>query len=160
MFYWNECQDWPGCVVCPAVIVECPAGCDACEITEQTCESCSEAICHDDDDTQYTDWFYTVVDWIDGLDVTEGCVFWGLSPATIMNDAENELARSACEEFADPDCILPLSDQEDEGVFMWADGTAMWYEHFSNGEPNDHGSGEDCVQMKNDGYWNDVILFC
>ncbi len=50
-----------------------------------------------------------------------------------------------------------LDDSEEEGSFVWLDGSALTYEDFWNGgEPNDYGDGEDCVQLLDNGRWNDI----
>jgi len=43
-----------------------------------------------------------------------------------------------------------------EGVFVWADGTALskGFTGWGDGEPNDSG-GEDCAELRTDGFWND-----
>ncbi|XP_035697863.1 collectin-10-like, partial [Branchiostoma floridae] len=52
-----------------------------------------------------------------------------------------------------------LTDQADEGAFVWEDGTALtgWSDWYT-GEPDDGGSGEDCVEWRDVyGYkWNDI----
>jgi hypothetical protein len=43
-----------------------------------------------------------------------------------------------------------------EGKFRWADGYAWAYSRWADGEPNDAGSNEDCVQVgTRDALWND-----
>ncbi|XP_072418166.1 C-type lectin-like [Chiloscyllium punctatum] len=53
---------------------------------------------------------------------------------------------------------IGLSDTYKEGTFLWIDGSASDFMFWSEGEPNDHGRGEDCVHafFKNSFYWNDA----
>ena len=56
---------------------------------------------------------------------------------------------------------LGATDQAVEGTWVWAqsganvDGPTDWFP----GEPNDHGSGEDCLEVRHNrrkGQWNDI----
>jgi len=51
---------------------------------------------------------------------------------------------------------LHADDQDEEGNFVWDDGEKITFNMWKTGEPNDHGSGEDCNTMRKDGYWNDI----
>jgi len=141
---------------------------DACEFVE--CDGQSVYIrsdvtpghsCNDDedDDDDFTTNNYIITsEFGTGMTGAEICYSKGLTVGIITNDAENELVRLACEEFSTSygSCLLLLNDADVEGSWTWVDGTSMEYSHFSEGEPNNHGSGEDCVQMLADGNWNDV----
>ena len=50
-----------------------------------------------------------------------------------------------------------LNDLEEEGVWAWSDGSALDFEAWNDGEPNDSG-GEDCGHLSTwgDGGWNDI----
>jgi hypothetical protein len=51
---------------------------------------------------------------------------------------------------------IGLNDIEVEGVFVWPDGTPATYTNWNEGEPNDAGGIEDCVEMSAaTGLWND-----
>ena len=45
-------------------------------------------------------------------------------------------------------------------VFKWSDGTAFDYELWADGEPNNQGSAEDCVEIsmetEDKGEWDDI----
>jgi hypothetical protein len=50
---------------------------------------------------------------------------------------------------------IGLDDIEEEGTFLWADGSAPSYVAWAAGQPNDAGGTQDCVRMLGDGTWND-----
>jgi hypothetical protein len=41
---------------------------------------------------------------------------------------------------------------------VWSDGSDTDFEYWNGGEPNDHGSGEDCTHFTpwTNGGWNDI----
>ncbi len=51
---------------------------------------------------------------------------------------------------------LGLTDQSSEGTWLWADGSAVPYTNWAEGEPNDSGGVEDCADLRGDGTWNDL----
>ena len=53
---------------------------------------------------------------------------------------------------------IGLDDRETEGTFLWVDSSAPEVTAWREGEPNDHGEGEDCVAYTGSGAdrgWND-----
>ncbi len=50
---------------------------------------------------------------------------------------------------------LGMTDEAQEGIFVWDDGSALTYTNWNGNEPNDYGSGEDYAHMRNNGTWND-----
>ena len=55
-------------------------------------------------------------------------------------------------------CWIGLNDIDNEGTYMWVDGTALSYTQWSPGEPS-NGDGiinEDCTSVYSNGYWNDA----
>ncbi|XP_018109142.2 hepatic lectin isoform X2 [Xenopus laevis] len=53
---------------------------------------------------------------------------------------------------------IGLSDTDEEGIWIWVDGTdyETTYKFWKEGEPNDHLKNEDCAHMWTHGEWNDV----
>lgn len=55
---------------------------------------------------------------------------------------------------------IGLSDENDEGQWFWLDGSPVVYVNWAPGEPNNHQSMEDCVEMSFTGAgWNDASCF-
>ena len=86
------------------------------------------------------------------------CDAAGLALASVMNQAEADVlstmgARSwiGLHDVANEDGTTSLG----EGKFSWATGEPMVYTNWNTGEPNDAGPGEDCVEIRGDGTWND-----
>ena len=42
---------------------------------------------------------------------------------------------------------IGLSDLEQDGLFLWEDGTTVTYSTWSSDEPNDHDGSSDCVHL-------------
>ncbi len=53
---------------------------------------------------------------------------------------------------------IGLDDQLVEGSFEWRDGTALDYQNWAGGEPNDYDANEDCGHLADwaGGAWNDI----
>ncbi|XP_062610971.1 hepatic lectin-like, partial [Saccostrea cucullata] len=48
------------------------------------------------------------------------------------------------------------TDEESEGTFIWVhSNTTLNYTHWDTGEPNNGGTGENCVELLPEGVWND-----
>ncbi|XP_033624558.1 macrophage mannose receptor 1-like [Asterias rubens] len=56
---------------------------------------------------------------------------------------------------------IGLHDRSNEGIFEWVDKTPLDFTNWNVGEPNDYGSGEDCVHLRpgetEAGTWNDLV---
>jgi hypothetical protein len=53
--------------------------------------------------------------------------------------------------------LIGLNDINDEGQFVWSDGSSEVFRYWNTGEPNSYGGDEDCVEIyKTTGKWNDV----
>lgn len=51
---------------------------------------------------------------------------------------------------------IGLNDKEQEGKYLWIDGTEASYTNWASGQPNNAGDS-DCVKIKSDGKWDDRI---
>uniref|UniRef100_A0A8C5MZC1 C-type lectin domain-containing protein n=1 Tax=Leptobrachium leishanense TaxID=445787 RepID=A0A8C5MZC1_9ANUR len=51
--------------------------------------------------------------------------------------------------------FLGITDHNREGEFAYPDGEAIKYTNWAPNEPNDENGKEDCVEMYEDGKWND-----
>ncbi|MBZ3881785.1 Mannose-binding protein C [Sciurus carolinensis] len=80
------------------------------------------------------------------------CAQLQASMATPLNAEENEAIQSLVKDSA----FLGMTDKENEGQFVDTTGRRVTYENWNRGEPNNAGSGEHCVQMLQDGTWNDA----
>ena len=46
-----------------------------------------------------------------------------------------------------------LSDKENEGEFVWTDGTAPDYKNWAAEQPNDEDNKQDCAEIVNGVFW-------
>ncbi|XP_008054778.1 mannose-binding protein A-like [Carlito syrichta] len=72
--------------------------------------------------------------------------------AAPKNAEENEAIRAVAKDTA----FLGITDEATEGQFMYVTGGRLTYSNWKKDEPNDFGSGEDCVIILKDGIWNDI----
>uniref|UniRef100_A0A8C3WZG0 C-type lectin domain-containing protein n=1 Tax=Catagonus wagneri TaxID=51154 RepID=A0A8C3WZG0_9CETA len=72
--------------------------------------------------------------------------------ATPKNAEENK----AIQDMAPDIAFLGITDEVTEGQFMYVTGGRITYSNWKSKEPNDYGSGEDCVILNRDGLWNDI----
>ncbi len=87
-------------------------------------------------------------------DAQASCESVGLTLVEITDDDENGQV-SAIQEQLGAKVWIGLTDREVEGLFRWDSGAALVGSHFDDGEPNDSG-GEDCVELRSGGGWNDI----
>ena len=95
--------------------------------------------------------FDTTATW---LEAVGDCESWGGHLVAIADADENAHARS----LLAGRFWLGLSDQTNEGVWVWADGAPLDFAPWSAGQPNDFDRGEDCVAYMaiDDDQWNDL----
>lgn len=72
--------------------------------------------------------------------------------ATPKSAEENK----AIQDVAKEEAFLGITDKVTEGHFMYVTGGSLVYSNWRKNEPNNHGSGEDCVILLQDGFWNDI----
>ncbi|XP_003728594.1 alpha-N-acetylgalactosamine-specific lectin-like [Strongylocentrotus purpuratus] len=119
---------------------------------------------------QVGDWcYYYNSDKVDWHDADDACTLLGANLVSIHSSDESAeiytLWKSLVDEGraddSDKAYWIGLHDQQNEGTFIWSDGTTKNYEKWQDDEPNDH-KGEDCVALHNEGSndydrqeWND-----
>ncbi|RUS76015.1 hypothetical protein EGW08_016220 [Elysia chlorotica] len=79
------------------------------------------------------------------------CSSYGAILATAKTSTENNLLKglSATQSW------IGGSDSNSENDFIWSDGSPITWSNWRNGEPNNWGSGEDCVVLRSGGDWDD-----
>ncbi|XP_045710302.1 mannose-binding protein C [Phyllostomus hastatus] len=81
------------------------------------------------------------------------CAQFQGSVATPRNAEENKAILDVAKEEA----FLGVTDVETEGHFVDLTGQSIIYQNWHDGEPNNSGTGEDCVMiLKQEGKWNDI----
>ncbi|XP_057591727.1 mannose-binding protein A-like [Hippopotamus amphibius kiboko] len=80
------------------------------------------------------------------------CAELGATVATPKNAEENK----AIQDMAPDMAFLGITDEVTEGQFMYVTGGMLGYSNWKENEPNNHGSGEDCVLLLGNGLWNDI----
>ena len=82
----------------------------------------------------------------------EACAAVGSDLVVLEDAAENDLVYEA----SGSDMTIGLTDALVEGSFEWVDGQPAAFTHWGEGQPDDAGDGEDCVELWPDGVWNDI----
>ena len=93
-------------------------------------------------------------------DANAACQAAGLQLASVQSAAQNALLLAAA---AGNKVWTGGTDAASEGAWVWSpSNTPLSYTKWNKGEPNDHGSGEDCLEFKEElnsegpGKWNDI----
>ncbi|XP_053307084.1 pulmonary surfactant-associated protein D-like [Spea bombifrons] len=82
------------------------------------------------------------------------CTKAGGQLASPQNQAENDAVLAlSLENKKSP--FLGINDFHVEGTFRYPNGEVISYTNWSPSEPNDQQGNEDCVEMYDDGKWND-----
>jgi hypothetical protein len=89
-------------------------------------------------------------------DASAACVAFGAKLAILNSSERDAVARTLA---GAADIFIGLTDQAVEATFVWSDGSALGYQNFYPGEPND-GAGnfpEDCIIVNGvrGGQWDD-----
>jgi hypothetical protein len=97
---------------------------------------------------------FNAVEW---PDARQDCLAQGGDLASVHDEGTNEELFWAAIEIAGSSWWFGLSDLEEEGEYVWTDGTPFDFEDWGDGEPNNSGE-EDCCHWAdwNDGRWNDM----
>ncbi len=98
-------------------------------------------------------------------DASAYCAMYGYELVTIDDAGEQTWVASEAQSYtSDKTWWIGANDRDTEGSFVWVgSGFGISYENWNDGEPNDSGSGEDCVEMQagtdsasgTPGGWND-----
>ena len=76
--------------------------------------------------------------------------------ATINSQGENIFIKNT---MIVPQAWIGYTDEASEGNFEWVSGEATTYTNWANGQPNDHGGGEDyAIIRQSSGRWNDLPI--
>jgi hypothetical protein len=81
----------------------------------------------------------------------------GMELVKLDDLAEQLLIIDWLSEFAGSSWLIGLNDRDVEDEWVWSDGSEMRWSRWNDGEPNDWGSGEDCVELRpQQDNWNDI----
>jgi hypothetical protein len=75
---------------------------------------------------------------------------------TVGDAAENTFLASKLSDSGINHAWIGLHDQWTEGYFQWISGDSSSYRNWGTGEPNDTSPGEDFVELRPSGTWNDL----
>ncbi|KAK7929017.1 hypothetical protein WMY93_005412 [Mugilogobius chulae] len=93
------------------------------------------------------------------IDAEIFCLSQGSNLVSIHSQEEQEFVKSLIGNF-DPTrsrTWTGLRDKDKDHFFMWTDGCPLQFENWQDGEPNNHGGHEHCVDVNGvDMLWNDI----
>ena len=89
------------------------------------------------------------------LDAKTQCESDGANLITPRCHAENNLIMSLIPE---ENIWIGINDLDQEGKFVYLDGSDVSFTNWNSGEPNNYGGDEDAVETRNDGLWNDMPI--
>lgn len=77
--------------------------------------------------------------------------------ATPRNAAENSAAQEILQTKGESTkAFLGISDLQVEGIFRYSSGEKIIFTNWNLGEPNNSKDNEDCVEIQDNGKWNDI----
>ena len=94
----------------------------------------------------------TVINWADSR---AQCVSRGYDLSTITSLEEDELMYSTF--TTSSYCWIGLEDIDNEGTYVWVDGSDSTFTYWAVYEPNNVRNDEDCVHTKGQPRWNDLV---
>ncbi|XP_063814816.1 pulmonary surfactant-associated protein D-like [Pseudophryne corroboree] len=85
------------------------------------------------------------------------CKESGGNLATPKNAAENSAAQEILHTKGEASkAFLGISDLQVEGIFKYLSGEKITFTNWNLGEPNNSKDNEDCVEVQDNGKWNDI----
>eukprot|EP01083_Nonionella_stella_P142311 440105_1 len=75
--------------------------------------------------------------------------------ASVHSESQNDEVSELCALFGDNNCWIGGNDINEEGVYVWSDGSTFNNPNFTTLTTDNLGN-EDCVMMLDDGHWNDA----
>ncbi|MEM6685919.1 MAG: HYR domain-containing protein, partial [Bacteroidota bacterium] len=76
--------------------------------------------------------------------------------ATIDSEALNEWLTETTNAAGTGSVIVGFTDRDEEREFKWHSGSTSDYTNWNDNEPNDFQAGEDYVELRSNGRWNDI----
>ncbi|XP_063058741.1 mannose-binding protein C-like [Engraulis encrasicolus] len=84
------------------------------------------------------------------------CSTFGASLVLPRTNVENQALAKLTEEYPAPHSFIGTTDRKHEGQFTDLDDRPLTFTKWGSGEPQNTGSGEDCVIVIPAGTWHDV----
>ena len=97
--------------------------------------------------------YFTNTSGIDWNVARQECITRGYDLATVTSFEENYLMYNTATNSTI--CWIGLNDIDDEGTFVWADGTDSTFTYWTPGEPSNSSDDEDCTGTNGVSTWND-----
>jgi Leucine-rich repeat (LRR) protein len=76
--------------------------------------------------------------------------------ATVDSQELNQFLTDATNAEGTGSVLIGYTDRAEETVFEWHDGSTTDYLNWNDNEPNDFQTGEDYVELRSNGRWNDI----
>ena len=156
-----SCDAGGGEIVCPNdIVVECTGSAGAYVNWPQPSYSGSCGTCDGGEDIagfMYMgelngNYYYCSLEPASWGDASDICAQNGGYLACIGSQEENEFLASI---LAIQSAWIGLSDAANEGEYVWSCGEPFNYTNWYPGQPNNFNASQDCIEMMNNGQWND-----